>query len=212
MKVISFVNQKGGCGKSTLACHLAWWLAEQGKSVSLVDADAQQSASRWLQSLHAPIPTHVINEGTRLLEEIPQIAQSFDFTVVDGGGMLSDLTLNILLRSDLAVIPTQPTGLDLASTGDALKLAHQVQSVRSGKPKVCMVISRASKGTRLLQESRTLLAAKGTLLKTTIYQRQSVADCFGQQAVIWTMPSDSGMKEAKQEFTALCQEILSEVI
>jgi len=130
MSVISFVNQKGGCGKSSLSCHLAWWLANQGKSVAVVDSDGQQSASRWLSKIEPPIQTYVISEGKELLEQIPGIAANVDYVIVDGGGMLSDITLNILLRSDLAIIPAQPTGLDLSSTTEALKLAQQVQSVR----------------------------------------------------------------------------------
>lgn len=210
MPVIAFVNQKGGCGKSTLACHLAWWLVNQGKSIAVIDSDGQQSASRWLAKVKPLIQTYVIAEGTQLLEQIPQVAAAHEYVVIDGGGMLSDITLNILLRSDLAIVPAQPTGLDLASTHDALKLAQQVQSVRSGKPKVCLVLSRAMRGTRLLQESRDLLQPKG-LLKTVIHQRQAIADCFGQQAVVWTMPVDSGIKEAREEFEALCHEIVAGV-
>ncbi|MBD2088307.1 ParA family protein [Microcoleus sp. FACHB-1515] len=211
MSVIALVNQKGGCGKSTLACHLAWWLAQQGRSVAVIDSDGQQSASRWLSKMSPPIETHVISEGTRLLEEIPMIAKSFDCIVVDGGGMLSDITLNILLRSDLAIIPAQPTGLDLSSTHEALKLVQQVQSVRSGKPKVRLVLSRATKGTRLLQESRTLLEPKG-LLRTVLYQRQAIADCFGQKAVVWTMPNDAGVREAREEFEAFCREVMEVLV
>jgi chromosome partitioning protein len=208
MTVISFINQKGGCGKSTLACHLAWWLANQGHSVMMVDSDGQQSASRWLAKIDLPISTIVMTEGTQLLEEIPQVAKSHQYVVVDGGGMLSDISLNILLRSDLAIVPAQPTGLDLSSTNDALKLAQQVQSVRNGKPTVRLVLSRGTKGTRLLQESRALLQSKGALLKTVIHQRQAIADCFGQGATVWTLPTDSGVKDAREEFDSLCKEIM----
>ncbi len=208
MTVISLINQKGGCGKSTLACHLAWWLASKGQSVAMVDSDGQQSASRWLAKIDLPIDIYVMSEGTQLLEEIPQVAKSHQYVVVDGGGMLSDISLNILLRSDLAIVPSQPTGLDLASTNDALKLAQQVQSVRNGKPKVCLVLTRGTKGTKLLQESRTLLQSKGALLKTVIHQRQAIADCFGQGATVWTLPNDSGVKEAREEFESLCNEVM----
>ena len=36
-KVITVVNQKGGVGKTTISCHLAWAAQEQGKSVLVVD-------------------------------------------------------------------------------------------------------------------------------------------------------------------------------
>jgi len=206
--VFSFVNQKGGCGKSTLACHFAWWLMKQGNSVAVIDSDGQQSSFRWLSKLEPKISVFVIGEGKQLLEEIPKVAAQFDQVVVDGGGMLSDLTLNILLRSDVAIIPVQPTGLDLSSTGDALKLAQQVQSVReSGKPEARLVLNRGVKGTRLLTESQTLLQSKG-LLDTIIHQRQVLADCYGQQQLIWTMPGGKDVKDAREEFDLLCKEIV----
>lgn len=41
MKSIAFFNNKGGVGKTTLAYHLAWMLADQGVRVLVVDLDPQ---------------------------------------------------------------------------------------------------------------------------------------------------------------------------
>jgi chromosome partitioning protein len=45
MHVLSFVNQKGGCGKTTVAVHLAGALAARGERVLLVDLDPQAHAT-----------------------------------------------------------------------------------------------------------------------------------------------------------------------
>lgn len=42
-KVISIVNQKGGCSKTTSAVNIGIGLANAGKKVVLIDADAQGS-------------------------------------------------------------------------------------------------------------------------------------------------------------------------
>jgi len=48
MKVITVINAKGGCGKSTIAINLASALAHDGRRVLLVDLDPQAQISDWL--------------------------------------------------------------------------------------------------------------------------------------------------------------------
>lgn len=50
MKVITVINAKGGCGKSTIALNLASALAHNGRRVLLVDLDPQAQLSDWLDA------------------------------------------------------------------------------------------------------------------------------------------------------------------
>lgn len=45
MKTITFLNEKGGCAKTTMSVALATLLAQQGRKVLLVDADSQGHAT-----------------------------------------------------------------------------------------------------------------------------------------------------------------------
>ena len=45
MKVVSIVNQKGGCGKTTTAVNLAYALANKGHKILIVDLDPQAHAT-----------------------------------------------------------------------------------------------------------------------------------------------------------------------
>lgn len=206
--VIAFINQKGGCAKSTTSVHFAYWLAQNDYKVLLVDADAQKSSSIWLESMTAKIPFKVIQSPDDLLDQIPELAAKQEYLVVDGPAALSETTRAILFRSDVAVVPCQPTGVDLRSAADTVRLIQQAQSVRSGPPKAAVFISRAVKGTRLLDEAEQLLhQTKVPILKNTIYQRQVVADTFGQKATVWNLAGKAAA-ESSTEFEGLFKEIL----
>ncbi len=55
MRTVSVINQKGGCGKTTIAVNLAAALGELGKQVLLVDMDPQSHASIGLNLSHENI-------------------------------------------------------------------------------------------------------------------------------------------------------------
>ncbi|MBD1804027.1 AAA family ATPase [Microcoleus sp. FACHB-SPT15] len=211
MTIIALINQKGGCGKSTTAVHFSYWLATKKKTkVLLVDADAQQSSSGWLEGMESPIPYKVVQTPDDLLEQIPELAKQCSQLVVDGPASLAEATRAILFRADLAIIPVQPTGVDLRSASEAVRLIKQAQSVRGGPPAAAVFLSRAVKGTKLKDEAIALLSQtpEVTMLKTVIHQKQAIADTSGQSATVWDLPSRPA-KESGQEYERLFKEILA---
>lgn len=209
MSVIALVNQKGGCAKSTTAVHLAYWLFHKQRNVLLVDADAQRSSSIWLEALEDPIPCEVAQTAEELLERIPKLVEQYDELVIDGPAGLSEATKAIVLRSDLAIIPCQPSGVDLRSAADAIRLIRQAQAARNGLPLAAVFLSRAVKGTRLKDEAIGHLENLGVpILKTVIHQRQAIADTFGQAATAWELLGKAAL-EAAEEFEQLFQEIMA---
>jgi chromosome partitioning protein len=60
---ISFINYKGGVGKTSLVVNIAASLAEAGKRVLLVDLDAQSNSSIWLMRLDRWNPLNTADAG-----------------------------------------------------------------------------------------------------------------------------------------------------
>jgi cellulose biosynthesis protein BcsQ len=92
-----------------------------------------------------------------ILEQLTDLSATVDCLIVDGPAGLSEATRAILMRADLAVVPVQPSGVDLQSAADAVRLIKQAQLVRDGLPPAVMFLSRAVKGTKLKDEALQLL-------------------------------------------------------
>lgn len=207
--IVAFVNQKGGTGKSSTSVHFVVWLAKkQLGQVLLVDADPQRSSSLWLQSMSTKMQAVTLDSSDDLLDQLPPLKSECEYLVVDGPAGLAEPTRAILLRADLAVVPVQPTGLDIHSASDTVRLLRQAQSVRGRIPTAAMFLSRAQKGTKLKDEAMTLLREipDVTVLQTVIHQKQAIADAFGQAATVWDL--GKGANEAAREYEKLFQEIM----
>jgi chromosome partitioning protein len=63
VRKLSFINYKGGVGKTSLVVNLAASLAEAGKRVLLVDLDAQSNSSIWLMRLERWNPLNTSDVG-----------------------------------------------------------------------------------------------------------------------------------------------------
>jgi len=209
MSIIGVVNQKGGCGKSTTAVHLAYWLSLKG-SVLLLDADAQQSSSSWVEQIEsANIPHKALLDPEELFEAVEDAKARYEMVVVDGPGSLSEVTKTILDCCDLALVPCQPSGLDLSSSNKILQVIRHRQKIRGGLPAVGLFLSRASKGTVLLREAKEALSSdpRFPLLDATIYQRQLLSDAPMQQATAFNL-SGSTAKAAVSDYQSLFAEAL----
>ncbi|HSW02683.1 MAG TPA: AAA family ATPase [Sedimentisphaerales bacterium] len=86
MRTVAIVNQKGGCGKTTVSINLASALAELDKKVLLVDMDPQSHCAVGLavpeeqieQSIYDVLISRSRNEPIRLTEILWQIGENLE--------------------------------------------------------------------------------------------------------------------------------------
>ena len=130
-KVITFSNQKGGSGKSTLSANLAVLWSNSGYKVAVIDADPQKSLTYWLSERKKyygddDIGINFYNFDIRnLTEEVKKIKRKYDFIIIDSPPAITFETLQIIKASNGVFVPVQPSPLDLMATLPFLKIARE---------------------------------------------------------------------------------------
>lgn len=213
--IIGFVNQKGGAGKSTGAIHASVWFKRQNYSVVLVDADGQQSSSDWMKHVNnlretkEPYIPYVINsDPEELFKLLPELKQKFDIVIVDGPANIGEVTKTILFRSDLALIPSRESFLDLRSTGKILEYVAQARELRNGLPIAAMYLNAVKGNTLVLKDAQGALTnAIVPLLETAIHDRACLRDASGQAKTVFEMRG-SGPAAAANSYESLFTEAL----
>lgn len=129
MAVIALVGNKGGAGKTTLSINLAMALAGQADTV-LVDADPQGSSIQWKVIGDSRLPV-VVADGT-LDEAITSMARQYQHVVVDcPPSVQAPQTHEALQACDVALIPVQPSPVDLWATVHIEQAVEQAKQINS---------------------------------------------------------------------------------
>lgn len=152
--IVVFGGLKGGIGKSTLAVNMAVMAARAGRSVLLVDADAQETSMTWAraraETLHEqpgaiPTPaavTTVAVTGRQIRDELMRLRDRFEVIVVDAGARDTASQRAALSVADKALLPFPPRGPDLWTIDVVAKLIEEIRTINPAL-RACAFVNQA---------------------------------------------------------------------
>lgn len=210
MPVIALVGNKGGAGKTTLSVNLAAGLAKRS-SVIVVDADPQGSAKQWNAFTGDSASSSVFESREDLDIQLDELSQEHDYIVVDcPPSVHASETIRVLELCDLALIPVQPSPVDLWATVHTEKAVQQARECNTDL-RAILVINQLESRTTLSRLVRDVLSEIELPVAKTALRRRAI---FRNSALEGKNVYEMGRRgiDAANEIDELIDELIDEVI
>ena len=208
MPIISFANPKGGTGKSTSALILALELAHRGGKVALVDCDPNQVTAGWAQArkeigLDIPFKAIANPSEDKIIDVLDELAATYPFVIVDLEGTASLMMSRTMSRSDLTVIPMQPSPVDAKQAARAVGLVRAEEKMlrREIPMRILMTLNNPAIKTR---DERAIMeqleAANVPILETPLHERAAFRAVFTYNKTLRELSDkeSAGLPKAKE--------------
>lgn len=207
-KIISFIQVKGGAGKSTIATNIAGMLSAN-KKVALIDCDLPQATSAsWAAIRDSEITTVTASNHVELVEQATALQESHDIIIIDAPPRIAEITKAALILSDLCLVPLGASTPEIWSTVDLLETVKEAKQ-RKADIDVRIIWNRFRATTKSAQE----LSAEATkqlslkALKSKLGYRVAYIEAIGRGMTVLEW-SDKKAKEELKELGFELEQIL----
>jgi chromosome partitioning protein len=203
MQTISFIAQKGGTGKTTLALSLAVAAEAAGHSTLIIDLDPQASACKWSDRRIAETPSVIDAQPVRLTNALEKAAQAgIDLVIVDTPARIEQAAAEAAKASDLVIIPCKPSIYDLETLQTSLELVKG----RSRRPPIVVMNAVSAQGSRHEQAVQAIRAMGIVVCPAFVGQRVAFeyAAQLGQSAAEFE-PDGKAASEIQHVYTSICR-------
>jgi len=173
MAIIALVGNKGGAGKTTLTVNLACALNRIAPT-AILDADPQGSSLQWRAIAESDDTPAVFASDRQLDAVLNARRKQYEHLIIDCPPSVNAMQTNLALQvCDLALIPVQPSPLDLWAT------AHIDQAIEQAKRsnpdfRAVLVINQLEPRTTLSKLVRHAVGELGLPSADTAIRRRAI--------------------------------------
>lgn len=201
MHIFALISQKGGAGKTTLACALAVAAENAGMSTVIVDLDPQGTASKWgeLREDEAPV---VVAAPPDRLDRVLAASQTAGahLAIIDTAPHSAEAALTAARAADLVLIPCRPSTADLHAIGTSVELA------RKAGVQATVILNAAPVRNPLIRQARDAVAGYGlAAAPVVVHQRIDHVHAFTTGQSAGEIPRSKAGPEVERLFAWLRQ-------
>ena len=205
MSIIAIVGNKGGAGKTTLSVNLASGLNKRSRT-AIIDADPQRSSLQW-RAFSETDTISVFAAEEALGEQAQALRQDYDRIVIDcPPSVYAPQTNKALVISEHAVIPVQPSPMDLWAT---VHIVEAVEKAQETNPDLnpLLVINQLEPRTLLSRLVREAVQEIGIPVADAMIRRRAI---FRSTALDGKSVYEAGRRgdAAVEEIEFLIEEII----
>jgi len=152
-------NIKGGCGKTTIATHLATACARAGFRTVIGDCDRQKSSLGWLKRRSVDLPRIEGLDWSKSISDTPTATQRL---IIDAPAAMRHKAVEELIDiADVVIIPVLPGPFDQDASTYFLRKLSDVKAVRKNQRKIAIVGNRLRSGTKAAEQLDQFFANVG---------------------------------------------------
>lgn len=208
MPIIALVGNKGGAGKTTLSVNIASALARQN-SVAVVDADPQGSSLQWRAFAENDNAVPVYEGDAQLEQQASDLLREYKYVLFDCPPSVHAPQLkSVLSFCDIALIPVQPSPVDLWATVHIEDAVNQAL-ITNTTLRALLIINQLETRTTLSRLARDALSEIALPLAQTALRRRAI---YRSSALEGKSVFDMGRRgaDAADELEQLIKEVLEE--
>ena len=220
MPTLAFAQVKGGSGKTTSICALAPSFRAAGLTVCIIDADPQQSATRWFRRYagHVGEAGSLTANGVTLrpdvgeasiVDAIDSAAAESDIVLVDLQGSANQAMIYAISRADLVIVPCQPGEFDVAEALRTLAVIQNTTKAMRREIPAYVLMTRTSPSLKRKADAHgrnQLIKAGVSVLATELMERTFFAQLTYTGAP--PDPAEPSEENVAGNVTALLKEIV----